>query len=203
MQFDHIAVSGRTLEEAAAHVEAALGVALQKGGEHARFQTHNRLLGLEDGLYLEALAVMPGAPAMDQPRMFGIDKFDAAPRLTNWICSCDDLDAVLAALPEGFGVATDVTRGDLRWRMAVPEAGFLPFDNCAPAFIQWQGDLHPSAMLAPSGCRLEKLTIRHPQAADLQALLSPHLADARLQFETGEPGLQAAFQTPHGPKTLA
>ena len=39
--------------------ESGLGVSLQQGGEHAVFHTHNRLLGLEDGLYLEAIAVNP------------------------------------------------------------------------------------------------------------------------------------------------
>ena len=202
MKFDHIAISGRTLSEATAHAETALGVPLQQGGEHARFHTHNRLLGLEEGLYLEALAVMPDAPAQGSPRMFGIDKFDGPARLTNWICSCTDIDATLAALPKGFGTAISVTRGDLRWRMAVPEAGFLPFDNCAPALIQWEGDLHPSAMLAASGCALTSLTVHHPDAEALQAMLAPHLPDARVTFTTGPAGLQAAFDTPNGPRAL-
>ena len=202
MQFDHIAISGRTLAEATAHAEAALGVPLQKGGQHAKFQTHNTLLGLEEGLYLEALSVMPDAPAMAQPRMFGIDKFEGPARLTNWICRCKDIDAMLAALPEGFGKAVDVARGDLRWRMAVPRAGFLPFDNCAPAFIQWQGDLHPSGMLKPSGCTLQCLTVSHPKADEMQALIAPHLEDARVQFATGAAGLRATFDTPTGAKTL-
>ncbi|MBT6299218.1 MAG: VOC family protein, partial [Rhodobacteraceae bacterium] len=53
MQFDHLAVSAYTLAEASDHIEQALGVALQDGGQHGVFGTHNRLLGLADGLYLE------------------------------------------------------------------------------------------------------------------------------------------------------
>ena len=70
MELDHIAVAGACLEAAAAHVEEALGVALQSGGEHQRFGTHNRLLGLADGLYLEAIAIDPCAPDPDRPRWF-------------------------------------------------------------------------------------------------------------------------------------
>ena len=67
IEFDHIAISGETLAEATEHVEAALGVSLQPGGEHAVFHTHNTLLGLEDGLYLEAIAINPNAPTPDRP----------------------------------------------------------------------------------------------------------------------------------------
>lgn len=202
MQFDHIAISGTTLAEATAHAEAILGVSLQAGGEHAQFQTHNKLLGLDDGLYLEALSVMPDAPAMDHPRMFGIDKFEGPARLTNWICRCTDIDATLAALPDGFGTPVSVARGDFRWRMAVPAAGFLPFDNCAPAFIEWQGDMHPAPLLVPSNCRLRALSVSHPDADALAALLAPHLQDNRIRFVIGPAGLSATFDTPSGPKQL-
>ena len=137
MKFDHIAVAAETLAKATSHAEASLGVALQPGGEHAVFHTHNTLLGLEDGLYLEAIAINPDAPRPERPRWFDLDRFFGPARLTNWICACDDLDATLAALPEGFGEPVALQRGDLRWRMAVPQSGILPFDNCAPALIEW------------------------------------------------------------------
>lgn len=200
--FDHIAVAGETLAAATDHVEAALGVPLQAGGEHAVFHTHNRLLGLEDGLYLEAIAVNPQAPTPDRPRWFDLDRFKGAPRLTNWICRCDDLDATLAQLPEGFGKPVDLQRGDLRWRMAVPANGVLPFDNCAPALIQWVGDAHPAPRLIQQGCGIETLTIRHPEAASLAKLLGPILTDTRIAFEDGAVQLRAEFTTPTGPATL-
>ena len=56
-------VAGETLAEAAAHVEKALGVALSPGGVHVEMGTHNRLLSLGPGLYLEAIAVNPDARA--------------------------------------------------------------------------------------------------------------------------------------------
>ncbi|MEW9921458.1 VOC family protein [Marimonas sp. MJW-29] len=193
LELDHIAVAGKTLKAASDWCEGALGVPLQPGGEHAVFHTHNRLLGLENGLYLEAIAINPDAPVPDRPRWFDLDRFTGQPRLTNWICRCDDLDATLAALPEGFGAPVSLMRGDLRWRMAVPESGVLPFDNCAPALIEWEGAAHPASRLAQRGVRLDRLRVRHPEAADLQALLAPHLSDDRVIFETGAAGLSAAF----------
>lgn len=203
MELDHIAISGKTLAAATQAVEAALGLSVQQGGEHAVFHTHNTLLGLEDGLYLEAIAINPNAPKPTRPRWFDLDRFDGPARLTNWICRCADLDATLAALPEGFGAPVSLKRGDLRWRMAVPQSGILPFDNCAPALIEWEGDVHPATSLAPSGCRIKTLTIQHPEADILRDLLAPHLSDMRIVFQTGTAQLSALFETPGGPRTLS
>lgn len=200
--FDHVAVAGETLHDATHHVEAALGVSLQPGGEHAVFHTHNTLIGLEDGLYLEAIAVNPDAPEPDRPRWFDLDRFSGAPRLTNWICRCDNLEATLARLPEGFGDPVDLQRGALKWRMAVPRSGILPFDNCAPALIEWQTDQHPAEMLARSGVRLNRFTVSHPEFDQLAALLAPILDDARVLFQAGPANLSAWFETPEGTATL-
>lgn len=203
MELDHIAVAALTLDGATDHVTQALGVALQAGGQHAVFHTHNKLLGLADGLYLEAIAINPDAPQPDRARWFDLDRFQGAPRLTNWICRCNDLDATLAALPEGFGTPVNLQRGDLHWRMAVPVSGILPFDNCAPALIEWGGDAHPATRLTASGCRLIELQICHPDAAKLQDILAPHLSDDRVTFVEGPARLRSVFDTPSGQRTLA
>jgi len=200
--FDHIAVAAQTLAAATGHVENTLRVPLQKGGEHAVFHTHNTLLGLESGLYLEAIAINPDAPTPDRPRWFDLDRLTGSPRLTNWICRCDDLDATLAQLPDGFGAPVDLQRGDLRWRMAVPASGILPYDNCAPALIQWIGNAHPAARLTQQGCAITAFDVRHPEAAELSALLAPLLEDARITFTQGTPQLSADLVTPAGPVTL-
>ena len=202
MELDHIAIAGEDLAAASDHVADALGCRLQPGGEHAIFHTHNRLMGLEDGLYLEAIAINPAAPLPDRARWFDLDRFAGPARLTNWICRCDDLDAALAALPAGFGDPVDLQRGELRWRMAVPQDGVLPFDNCAPALIEWQGDAHPVQRLDATGCRLTALRVCHPEAGRLGQILAPFLTDARVSFMDGEAGLEAAFETPSGPRVL-
>ena len=202
MQPDHLAVSGATLAEARNHVEDALGVAMQPGGEHDVFHTHNTLMGLEDGLYLEAIAINPAAPVPARPRWFGLDDFDGPARLTNWICRTDTLAADMAALPSGIGRPVSLRRGDLRWRMVVPDTGHLPFDNLCPALIQWDSDPHPAQTLAPTGCRLLRLTLTHPQGDALAAALAETLADDRIAFETGALSMHADFQTPHGRRSL-
>ena len=201
MELDHIAVAAAGLAEGVAHVEAALGVALGPAvGVHAHMSTHNRLLGLGPTDYLEVIAIDPGAPKPANPRWFRLDQFAGAPRLTNWICRVPDLDAALAQAPSGSGRAVDLARGDFRWRMAVPDDGQLPYDDCFPGLIEWQGP-KPSDRLADAGCRLIRLEIAHPEVAALAALLP--VTDRRLAFVAGAPALRATFSTPHGIRTLA
>jgi hypothetical protein len=199
MELDHLAVAGESLEAAVAHVEEALGVPLQPGGQHAMFGTHNYLLGLADGLYLEAIAIDPEAKPQRSPCWFDLDRFFGAPRISNWICRCSDMADVLAQLPDGVGTSVALTRGDLRWDMAVPEDGILPYDNMFPALIEWHS-VHPAPRLTQQGCVLEWLVIAHPEAAALRTLMP--LRDARVEFESGAVGYEASFATPHGRRLL-
>ncbi len=204
MQLDHMAVSAATLDEARAHIESALGVAMQPGGRHEVFGTHNALLGLEDGLYLEAIAIDPGAPTPTRPRWFGLDRADGRARLGNWICCTDDLEGLLARLPEDAGEPVALRRGELAWDMAVPADGMLPFDNMHPALIRWRDGAHPARVLAPSGCALRRLVMAHPRADALRAALVDEFSDPRVVFEVARaPALVAEFDTPNGRRVLA
>lgn len=202
MRLDHLAVSAGMLAEGVAAVEAALGVTLAPGGVHPAMGTHNRLLGLGD-LYLEVIAADPAAPTLSRPRWFDLDRFSGPPRLTNWIAACDDLEAEIAFGPEGIGRPMALERGDLRWRMAVPDNGRLPFDEAFPALICWQGPAHPAQRLPDAGVRLIRLEIAHPEAAALTAALAGRMDDHRLAVVPGSaPALRAEFQTPSGRRNL-
>ena len=200
LRFDHLAVSCSALDQGAAVVEEALGLPLVAGGQHPHMGTHNRLLRLGDE-YLEVIAIDPAAPAPGWPRWFALDGFAGAARLTNWVVACDDLDAGLAQAPDGAGVPVDLARGDLRWRMGVPDDGQLPFGGAFPALIQWQGP-HPTPRLPDSGARLARLVVAHPDAAALRAALSG-LTDPRVEIEAGPLALRAEIDTPHGRRVLA
>lgn len=202
LSLDHIAISARSLDEGVAHVEAALGVPMAGGGQHPHMATHNRLLGLGD-LYLEVIAADPAAPRPAWPRWFDLDRFSGPPRLTNWICRTDDLDAALAAAPAGTGTPVSLQRGDYRWRMAVPADGILPFDNVYPALIEWQGELHPARALPDHGVRLLALELFHPLADRLGSALTGLLADPRLRlFTSPYSAMRAVFSTPQGVRVL-
>ncbi|MGB3316596.1 MAG: VOC family protein [Albidovulum sp.] len=199
--FDHLAVSAGTLEAGTAHVEAALGVPLEHGGKHPHMGTHNRLLSLGPEEYLEVIAIDPDAPKPPHPRWFALDRFAGPPRLTNWIARVDDLDAALAAAPAGAGRATDLARGDFRWRFGVPADGCLPFGDAFPALIEWQGTARPAARLPDRGCRLIRLEITCPEPGALASALP--VTDPRIVIAAGEKSLRATIRTPHGDRVLA
>ena len=201
LDLDHLAISAATLAEGLAMVEALLGVALAAGGSHPAMGTHNRLLGLGPGLYLEVIAVDPGAVTPASPRWFDLDRFTGPPRLTHWICRTHDLDSALAVAPPGIGAPMELARGDYRWRMAVPPTGILPFGGAHPALIEWQGDAHPAKALPNSGCRLRRLVVVHPEAADLRRHLG-RLSDLRVVLEPGPEAMMAELDTPGGKRVL-
>lgn len=202
LTLDHVAVAAGTLEEGVEWVEARLGVRMQAGGRHAHYGTHNALLGLEDGLYLEVIAIDPMAEPAARPRWFDLDRYSGAPRVQIWACRSEDLTSALVQYPQA-GDAVALERGDLKWRMAVPSTAILPYDNCFPALMQWDVPDHPARRLMPSGCRLRRLTVHHPLAEDLRTDLAGAFSDPRVAFEPGGPALSLAFDTPAGPRELA
>lgn len=181
LTLDHIAVLGTDLSDATAHCQTALGLEMGAGGTHARFATHNRLIGLQDRVYLEAVAIDPDTPGPKDARWFGLDDFSGPPRLDKWICRVPDIKSALKALPEA-GQPVHVTRGRLSWTMAVPFDGRLPWDGLFPALIEWHVEDLPGDMLPKADRYLETLTIAHPDAPGLAARLEPFLKDPRIRF---------------------
>lgn len=205
LAFDHLVVTARTLEEGTTYVEAVLGTKLFEGGKHVKMGTHNRLLSLGHDAYLEVIAIDPNAPKPAHRRWFNLDAFTGAPRLMNWACNTDDIEAALDAAPSGSGTPMPLKRGDLMWQMAVPEFGRLPFDDAMPALLQWHSDTRPPQMLDDIGFRMSRLDVFHPQANDLLAAFPAlNKVNGLVSVLPGpEKRLVATFATPAGERVLA
>ena len=185
---DHLVLACATLESGIAWAERALGVRPAIGGRHPQWGTHNALLSLGEGCYLELLAQDPAAP---EPRAgvvpFGLDVMCAAdapgapnatPRLTAWMVRVapgglgNACDAMRAAGVD-CGTTRDGTRtrpdgAELRWRLTVPPQPLL--GGAAPWLIEWSGAEHPSRT-APVGCRLSWLEVMHPEPTRVRRAL--------------------------------
>jgi len=154
---DHIIVAAATLDEGARWVERELGVAMVPGGKHALMGTHNRLLALGKGVYLEVIAIDPEAPAPKRPRWLALDspamrsRLARGPALVHWVERTDNIDAELGGDAEMQ--ILDLERGRYHWRIGVPRDGSIPGAGTRATLIQWKGE-HPAAALPPSGCEL-------------------------------------------------
>ena len=199
MEFDHLAVAAETLAEGVAWVESALGLPLEGGGWHPLFGTHNKLLSLGPGAYLEVIAVDPSkTPEGSRPRWFGLDHFEGPPKLISWIVRTSDFALALADMPYPPHDVLALRRGDYRWRMALPQSGGVPLDGAAPKLIAWDGP-HPAASLTDLGARLGKLEVRHPEVSQLTGLKA--LGDW-LDLGPGAVSLRARIDTEDGPRWL-
>jgi Glyoxalase-like domain len=161
--FDHLVVAARTLEEGAAWVESKLGVAPVPGGKHPVMGTHNRLLFIGPGQFLEVMAIDPDAPPPGRPRWFDLDDpamrttLARSPALIHWAERTDDLEAAVRGYPEAVEVLS-LERGRHRWRIAVPRNGRRPGGGTLPTLLQWDHGPHPSEVLPDPGVRLRSFT---------------------------------------------
>lgn len=173
---DHVVIGAATLEEGAAFVEALLGVAPGPGGAHPGAGTHNRLLGLGQGCYLEVIAPDPAQPEPALPRLFGLDdpavrrSLRKEPGLIAWVARTSGLDAVLTRLGQDrAGAMRAMSRGSLSWKLADPPAA-AGFGGLLPGLIEW-GPPGPPGEIPGHGCALLAMEAEHPEPAALAAAL--------------------------------
>jgi hypothetical protein len=201
IELDHLVLAARTLEEGHAFVQDKLGLETQPGGKHERMGTHNRLLGLGPGAYLEVIAIDPDGRTPFQPRWFGLDdpdmreSLESGPRLIHWVVRTDNLERDID--PDLFGVIHPMERGLYRWRITIPPDGHLPGDGCIPTLIQWDVPQHPARALPDHGLRPDQLIIQHPEPERVQAVLNK-LGQPSFRVEPGEARLEAVINTPSG-----
>lgn len=208
LELDHLVVAAASLEEGAAWLEPRLGAALEAGGRHDGFGTHNRLLSLGTGAYLELIAPDPAQPDPPAGRPFGLDepalreRLADGPALLHWVARTDDLDALLRAVPE-LGAAEAMRRGPLAWRIALRPRRDLLDGGLVPTPIAWGGGPHPAAGLPDRGVRLLALRGEHPEPARVGATLDRLGAGELLSLRRGaEARLEAVLRGPAGEWTL-
>jgi hypothetical protein len=205
---DHITITAPTLAAGAELVRQTLGVMPQTGGEHPRMGTHNLLLRLGEGMFLEVIAPNPRAMAPARPRWFALDTLatDAAAALTNWVARTPNMQASLAASTEDLGQAQPMSRGALNWLITFPEDGSLPLGGVAPALIEWHTDAPPAARLPDQGLSLDRLVLFHPEPQRITRLLSALRLQGPVAVEAPPdgrtPGLVTHISTPQGLRLL-
>jgi hypothetical protein len=198
---DHLVWATPDLEAGVREIERRTGVRASAGGKHPSWATHNALLALGPGAYLEILAPDPAAPAPARERPFGLDRLDA-PRLVTWAAHEPDLEGRLAALAAaGIDLGGILSGGRVRpdgvalqWRLTSPRA--MLEEGVVPFLIDWGSSPHPSATAA-AGLTLLDLTIEHPTPDRVRELLTRFALDLPLRA-AATTGLVATIDGPRG-----
>lgn len=203
-RLDHIVVVAHSLLAGSDFVEQALGLRPGPGRKHHHMGTHNLLLGLGTSVYLEVVAIDPGAKPVSRPRWFGLERVADLPkaRLAAWVASTDDIAS--DASPE-LGAVEMMERDGHRWQMTATADGSVPLAGAGPLLIQRASPMHPASSLPESNMRLRELRIQHPVPPQISALLARVRlsAEPRVTVTQGVTcALVAEIETPFGLRVL-
>ncbi len=130
---DHILIAVHDLE-IATEVYQRLGFQVLKGGEHPKMGTHNALVPLADGSYLELIAVQDMALAEEKvPHV--VNALRRENRLANFALESNDLEADLKMIRDRGLEMNDIHDGErnrpdgqrVAWRSASSTNPNLPF----------------------------------------------------------------------------
>ena len=206
---DHLVYAVPDLEQAVVELTRRLGVRPSAGGKHPT-GTHNALLALGQGCYLEIIAPDPaqGGQEGSPPLAFGLDR-SHSPKLVTWAVLAPSLEeAARASQASGYdpGVLVDGgrTRPDgvrLRWRttkrLESLEGWPPPGDGIVPFLIEWGEETPHPAASAAQGVRFLELSLVHPRPAEVQPMLAALHIDNLVAAGPG-PAMLARLETPNG-----
>jgi len=203
---DHLVYAVPDLDGGIEALAQQLGVRPEFGGKHTGRGTHNALLSLGRGKYLEVIAPDPDQPPPTDARPFGLDNLHE-PGLVAWAIAVKDINAQAQQAREaGYdpGAVLAMSRrlpdsGELRWHLTLRLAGMR--GGLVPFLIEWESaENHPSRT-APGGCALVDLTAEHPRPDEIARQLAAMGVDLPLA-EAPRAALIATIEGPNGTVVL-
>jgi len=174
-QIDHIVLAVPDLEETTKEFKDKYNLDLVYGGKHESFGTHNALLNLGNGCYLEVLAPDQNNTTFDGPRWMGAD-LSHQPVICRWALKSNNLikdQESLQKINPAYGNIIEGSRqktdgSTLQWQMIKPLA--FPLVDIAPFMVDWTAsDSHPTDSL-PSSCHLVSIEFAHAEAEKMMTL---------------------------------
>lgn len=205
---DHLSVGAEALEQGVPFLKATLGVEIPQGSKHPMMATHNCVMRVGDGCFLELIAINP-EDSPTRSRWFSFDEPETRRRLAErprplcWVVGTDSLDEIVRTSPIDLGEIVKFQRGERSWRLTVPADGHLPEQGLLPAFIEWSPGPHPSAGQQDLGIKLRRIVLTTPEPARLLSTLKILNIDSLADVKQGPTHLGFEFDTPSGPIALA
>lgn len=202
---DHLIYASSSLQRGMDEFEELLGVRPVRGGRHPRYGTHNALLSLGAGTYLEIIARDPELSAPEKGAFIDIPAGGGS-QLITWVFRVADIEESSAAL-KGAGIDTGSVESGSRqnpdgsvihWELTDPYA--MPLQGAIPFLINWGATVHPSEV-APLGGQLADLLIEHPDADRVRGAVSA--LGAKVKVTAGDKFLiSARVETKNGIVTI-
>lgn len=209
---DHIAINCATLAEGIDWVEERLGVRVPLGGKHPIMNTHNAVMSLGDGVYLEIVAVDPEAGPAERARWFGLEDAKVMARLASegpylsaWLCRSDDVRETVRLAKTDMGKVYTMRRGELVWQISIRDDGAVPMGGLHPIVIEWPNGPHVSTRMADLGCRFKRIVVRPPSGSPLRQALAAIGAEGLVRIEAPAPGkapVEAIVTRPDGAEVV-
>lgn len=210
LHLDHITVIAPSLAEGVSHVRECLDLDVPFGQRHEYMGTHNHLLQLGSGVYLEIVALDPQGRTPGRARWFGLDDqkrvrraWEDGRRLGAWVARAAAMDAILAGRGGIFGRKVALPVVNPSFDFAIPDDGSLPLDGAAPCLIDRRGKPRSMATIADLGARLASFTCEHPDPPAIATLYRELDVDRPPRVTPGpELRYRAGIETPSGLREL-
>lgn len=177
LKLDQLTIVAPTLSEGVVHVHSCLGIDVPFGQRHLYMGTHNHLLRLGGGVYLEVIAIDPDGISPGLARWFGLDNSETVKadwadgrRLRGWVARTDAIDTTLSGREGIFGRKVPLPSDDSKFDFSIPEDGSLPLDGAAPSLIDRRGKPRSMNGIADLGAKLVSFSLEHPASAMISEL---------------------------------
>ena len=209
---DHIVIGAANLEKATKKVEGLLKTKFSTSGKHSLMATHNRLARLQNSAYMEIIAIDPSASfpksCFQEQRWFSLDsattqrKLSIGPQPLCWVVAVNNIEQFASNCGYSPGRVTEMSRGDFRWKLTVPNDGDLSEGGVLPVLIEWPKGKNPAEAMPESNLVLKQITLFHPSPDFIEPILSAMDIEGPINIELGEPAIHFAFKTPNGNNVL-
>ena len=209
---DHIVIGAANLEKATEKVEGLLQTKFSTSGKHSLMATHNRLARLQNSAYMEIIAIDPSASfpksCFQEQRWFSLDSATTQRRLTTgpqplcWVVAVNNIEQFASNCGYSPGRVTEMSRGDFRWKLTVPNNGDLSEGGILPVLIEWPKGKNPAEAMPESNLVLKQITLFHPSPDFIEPILSAMDIAGPINIKLGEAAIQFIFKTPNGNTVL-
>lgn len=206
-KIDHIVYAVSNLDYAIKSFEKLTGITPIFGGYHTTEGTKNALINLQDGMYLEFIAIDTTNTNVTQSRWMGVDILTKN-QVTRFAIKSNDLEkdsSILktynADMGKKKGGSRHTATGELlQWELVMPLA--YPEVEIIPFALDWStSEVHPHTMLPDMQCHLIDLQATHPTPEKITPILKQLNCD--MQIEKKEfISLQLTLNTPKGIVTI-